>query len=85
VRALILDRAQPRIERVAQRPLVIDGGRKVARFDPALRARYWASACSASRCACADRGRINLEALRPVLRTLIIAGRHGSDGGVETV
>jgi hypothetical protein len=42
VRALIGDRRQPRIERVAQRPLVIDGGRKVARFDLALRARYWA-------------------------------------------
>jgi hypothetical protein len=37
VRALVLDRAEPAIERIAERALVIDGGGKVARLDPALR------------------------------------------------
>jgi hypothetical protein len=37
VRALILDRAEPRIERVAERALVIHSGREVTRLDRALR------------------------------------------------
>ncbi|HEX4353312.1 MAG TPA: hypothetical protein VHZ95_10365 [Polyangiales bacterium] len=37
MRALILDRAQPRIERIAERSLVIDSGGEVARLDLTLR------------------------------------------------
>jgi hypothetical protein len=37
VRALVCDRAQPRIERVAERPLVVHGGWEVARLGCALR------------------------------------------------
>ncbi|MBV8757258.1 MAG: hypothetical protein JO257_08295 [Deltaproteobacteria bacterium] len=37
MRALVLDRLEPRVERVTERARVVHGGREVARLDRALR------------------------------------------------